>query len=348
VSGTFVRRIDLERREWSGMTFDLDSTIDLETGGGLLGEKLAAQLAPFTFADAPHVKASGHLDGPAAANGEHQRMQIRARSTGGFSIYDFPARNLSFDATIEDDTLSLSEIEAQVANGTLTGKARIWGPVETRKLGFDVVLRGGLLSDAVTLVSSYAAHRRGQPTGTEENFMPGKSQVKFDLALSAEGKFEDLMSYHGNGNAQLSGSELGEVRLLGLLSELLDFTALRFTDARLDFQLLGRDVIFPSFTVTGANSAIEGHGDYSLERGEMDFNARVYPFQESKSILQNMVGVVLLPLSTMLEVKLTGPLKQPKWAFVIGPTNFFRTLTQPAKPNAQAPSGAAPSSYLKR
>jgi hypothetical protein len=31
----------------------------------------------------------------------------------------------------------------------------------------------------------------------------------------------------------------------------------------------------------------------------------------------------------MLEVKLTGPLDKPKWAFVIGPTNFFRSLSQP-------------------
>lgn len=348
VDGTFVRHIDLERHEWSKMTFDLDSTLDLETGGGLLGEKLAAQLAPFTFVDAPHVKASGHLDGPAAINGEHQTIQIQTRSTGDFTIYDFPARNVSFDATIEDDNLSLSMIEAQVANGTLTGSARLWGPVETRKLGFDVALRGGLLGEAVTLVTSYTAQRRGETFAAGENFMPGKSQVKLDLTLAAEGNFEDLLSYQGNGNAQLSGAGLGEVRLLGLLSELLDFTALRFTDAQLDFQLVGPDVIFPSLMVTGANSAIEGHGDYSLERGEMDFNARVYPFQESKSILQNMVGVVLLPLSTMLEVKLTGPLKQPKWAFVMGPTNFFRSLTQPAKPEAQVPSGDAPSAYLKR
>jgi hypothetical protein len=346
--GRFVRRIDPQRREWSEMTFDLTSTLDLETGGGLLGEKLAAQLAPFTFAHAPHVKASGQLQGPASPNGEHQTMQIQARSTGEFSIYDFPAHNLSFDATIADDELSVSRIEAQVASGTLTGKTRIWGPADKRRLGFDLALRDGRLGEAVTVVSNYAAHRRGTSAGVNQNLLPGKDQVLLNLALSAEGNFDDLLSYRGNGNAQLSGSGLGEVRLLGLLSELLDFTALRFTDAQLDFQILGRDVVFPSFTVTGANSAIEGHGDYSLERGEMDFNARVYPFQESKSILQNVVGVVLLPLSTMLEVKLTGPLNQPKWAFVIGPTNFFRSLSQPAKVEGEAASGGDPSTYLKR
>jgi hypothetical protein len=38
-----------------------------------------------------------------------------------------------------------------------------------------------------------------------------------------------------------------------------------------------------------------------------------------------------------LEVKLTGPLNQPKWAFVIGPTNFLRSLNQPAPAQESQP-----------
>jgi hypothetical protein len=135
--------------------------------------------------------------------------------------------------------------------------------------------------------------------------------------------------------------------LLGMLSELFNFTALRFNAARADFKLMGSKVSFPSVSITGSNSAIEGHGDYYLDRRELDFNARVYPFQESKSLFQNVVGAVLTPLSAVFEVKLTGALDQPNWAFVIGPTNFFRSLTQsdPA-PVPDKPLDAA--RYLKR
>jgi autotransporter translocation and assembly factor TamB len=115
--------------------------------------------------------------------------------------------------------------------------------------------------------------------------------------------------------------------LLGLLSELLNFTALRFTAASADFTVEGAKLVFPNVTVSGANSAIQAHGTYALERRDLDFNARVYPFQESKSFLQSVVGVVLTPLSAALEVKLNGPLDQPKWAFVIGPTNLLRNLS---------------------
>ena len=350
VRGTFTRNMDAESREWRDMTFRLDSTLDMETGAGLLGPQLATRLSPFTFETAPQVKAAGRLDGPAAPGGEHQSVQIEARSTGAFSVFDFPARDVSFNANVRDNELTLDGIDARVAGGKLTGTARLTGPDAGQKLSFNANFRDGLLSEAVTLVSEYSARRRGESQGAGANLLPGKNQVKMNLDLAAEGNFTDLLSYHGNGNMQLSGAGLGEVRLLGLLSELLDFTALRFTAAQLSFQLNGSDVVFPSLVVTGPNSAIEGHGDYSLARGEMDFNARVYPFQESKSLLQNMVGVMLMPLSTMLEVKLTGPLKQPRWAFVMGPTNFFRSLTQtqPAKTEDPGRESDAPSNYLKR
>jgi hypothetical protein len=134
------------------------------------------------------------------------------------------------------------------------------------------------------------------------------------------------------------------VRLLGLLSDLINFTALRFTSARTDFKLEGRKLVFPSVNITGANSAIQAHGDYTLDRHRLDFNARVYPFQESKSIFQNVMGAVLSPLSAVLEVKLTGPLDAPEWSFVVGPTNFLRALSQPAP----SPGPREPPSYIKR
>ncbi|MEO6001631.1 MAG: AsmA-like C-terminal region-containing protein [Opitutus sp.] len=348
VRGSFTRTIDLAQHDWSGMTFAVDSTIDLPTGSGLLGEAFASRLAPFTFANPPQVIASGHLEGPAAPGGEHQTIDIKAQSTGGFTVYAFPARNVSFEAKLRDDELTLEQVEAEVASGTVTGTARVFGPDGKRKLGFDLTVKGGLLSEAITTVSNYAAQRRGQPAASEDKILSGKSPIKFDANVTAEGRFDDLLSYQGKGTAVLNGAELGEVRLLGLLSALLDFTALRFTTARLNFQLQGRKVFFPSVSITGANSSVEGHGDYWLDRSEIEFNARVFPFGESKSLLQSVVGVVLTPLSAALEVKLTGALTQPSWAFVIGPTNFIRSLTQSPKTEPEAtPPVDTPTPVLK-
>ncbi|MCC6414426.1 MAG: hypothetical protein IT582_00740, partial [Opitutaceae bacterium] len=152
----------------------------------------------------------------------------------------------------------------------------------------------------------------------------------------------------GSGNAELSGRGLGEIKLLGLLSELLRFTSLRFNHLSTNFTVERDKVVFPEVSLTGSNSAINARGSYSLAQGELDFNARVYPFQESEFFLKTVVGAVLTPLSNVLEVKLTGELAKPKWAFVIGPTNLLRSLgeaaatsTEPA-PVTPAPAEANP------
>jgi hypothetical protein len=347
VSGTFVRRVNLETNEWSEFALSLASTLDLEAGASLLGPTLAPQLAPYSFENSPRVKFSGQFNGPGAAPGARQTMKIEAQSTGAFTAYKLPGRNLSFVATMTDDDLELDAVHAEIGGGALTVKALVSGSGKERRLGFDAELRGAALGEAVTTVINFVASHRAAPQTSPERILPGKSNVKLDLSLAADGLLEDPYSFKGSGNGSLAGGSLGEVRLLGMLSELFNFTALRFNAARADFKLMGSKVSFPSVSITGSNSAIEGHGDYYLDRRELDFNARVYPFQESKSLFQNVVGAVLTPFSAVFEVKLTGALDQPNWAFVIGPTNFFRSLTQsdPA-PLPDKPVDAA--RYLKR
>ena len=124
----------------------------------------------------------------------------------------------------------------------------------------------------------------------------------------------------------LQGEEIGQIRMLGLLSELLPFTALRFTAARAAFRVDGPQLIFSDVAVTGANSALAASGTYALDRSQLDFKVRVNPFQESKSFPRKIMDAVLTPLSSALEVRLTGSIDKPKWAFTNGPTNFFRNL----------------------
>jgi hypothetical protein len=338
VRGTFIYKVDVKEHELNQLTFEGASTIDLPTGATLLGANFAAMVQPFSFETPPHLKFDGVIDGPASPNGAHRQLNVEALSTGVFSAYRFSGQHLTFKAKLHDDDLLLDPLNIQVASGVLAGTAHVWGVGADRKLGFNASVHDANLGQAISTVLEYAARRRGQSKKAEaDKFLSGKNNAKFDINLAAEGRLNDPYSYHGVGHANIAGAELGEVRLLGLLSELLNFTALRFTAVSADFTVEGAKLVFPSVTVTGANSAIQAHGTYALERRDLDFNARVYPFQESKSFLQSVVGVVLTPLSAALEVKLTGPLDQPKWAFVIGPTNLLRNLSGPNEPKTSDP-----------
>ena len=125
-----------------------------------------------------------------------------------------------------------------------------------------------------------------------------------------------------------------KIHLLGLLSPLFPFTSLRFTAAQANFTIGQNKLSFPEVKVTGANSAINAKGNYWLDRKTLDFNAKVYPFGETKFLPGEVLDKFLTPVSNLAEVKLTGTLDQPKWAFTYGPTNFPQThpiKTQPAR-----------------
>lgn len=332
IRGTFARTVDTDSGDWRGLDFAFHSSIDPAVSVPIFGTAASERLAPFHFENPPLLKISGHLDGPAAPGGEHQRVSIEARSTGAFALHGFPVRNLGFNALLQDDDLTLSRIEGSFGEGTVSGRARIWGRDKDRRIGFDGALKGANLARTVGELEQFSAKRKGLPPPAASKFLQDKASVKLDVSASAEGSFDDMFSFQGDGNALLSGPGLGEVQLLGLLSDLLNFTSLRFTEARADFKINGARLDFPKVTITGANSAIEAHGNYALDRQDLDFHARVYPFQESKFILQSLLGTVLTPLSAALEVKLQGKIDKPSWSFVIGPTNFLRNLFQSSPP----------------
>jgi hypothetical protein len=341
--GNFTRRTAGADYALDTMIFDFDSTLELPVAAGLVGPELTDMLKPFVFSAPPSVRARGHIDGPAAPKGVHREIHVTGRGTGTFTLYDFPLQHLQFGAEMRDDDIRISPVETSFAGGTVSGSVRLSGPAADRKLGFALSLREGSLRDAATILETFSARRRGVPPTANSAYIEGTAQVRVGLDLTAEGEADDPLSLTGTGHADLSGQGLGRIRLLGLLSELLNFTALRFDTLRTDFKIERNTLVFPHVNITGPDAAMSAHGSYLLDRKELDFNARIFPFQESSFILKSVVGLVLTPLSGVLEVKLTGRLDKPEWAFVIGPTNFLRSLfAAPAKDLPPAPNLFSP------
>jgi hypothetical protein len=117
-----------------------------------------------------------------------------------------------------------------------------------------------------------------------------------------------------------------------VLSELLDKAFLNFSTLKLDtvranFALEGRKLAFSDVRITGPRAAIEAQGDYALDRKSLEMKAKLFPFEESKSLFGTAAGLVFSPFSQALEFRLTGPLDKPSWAFVFGPTSMLRTIT---------------------
>jgi AsmA-like C-terminal region len=336
--GWFKRTYDSTTSAWSAVDFDVHSTIDLQEGARLFGPAGASMVAPYHFERPPRLYARGHLDGPAATGGAtRENIHLETDSTSGFALYGFPLRNVAFTADIVDNELTLDRVRAEFAGGAVEGKARVWGSGVARQLGFDATLHQANLAETIRTLEQFGAQRNGQPAPAQSVFLERKTDIQLDVALSAEGHLDDFLSFHGAGNAQLAGSELGQVPMLGLLSELLRFTSLRFTTARGNFKIEGPRLDFSEVKVTGRNSAIDAHGAYALDTKTLDFNAKVFPFEESQGLVRGAVGFFLAPFSQFFELKLTGKIDRPAWNFLYSPGNLLRSMAQPEEP-AQTPS----------
>jgi hypothetical protein len=333
--GTFTRRVDLGADAFRDMDFAVTTTLEVQEGARIFGQSGLDIVEPFRFATPPRLRIEGHLDGPAAPGGEHQKVHIEGESTGAYSLFDFPLSNLSFVADLADNDLRLPRVAVTFAGGAGSGEVHLSGREPDRRLDFNYQLKGANLAQSITTLENFLAQRRKEPPPPKSDFLEKAGEVALDVTLAANGRYQDAYSFQGKGHAELSGPELGQVRLLGLLSELLNFTSLRFTKAQGDFQLDGKKLVFPELKLTGANSQIDAKGAYDLDESALDFNAKVYPLGESKFLVPQIFNAVLTPLSEILEVKLTGSLKKPQWSFVHSPANFFRNLNNPPRPGEE-------------
>jgi hypothetical protein len=223
----------------------------------------------------------------------------------------------SFGLRIRDSSIEVDGVNARFGGGSVNGRARVWNEGEQRRVGFDFSVKDASLGEGVTTLQAFFARRRGEPPPPPGKFVQEKANVRVDLDVSAEGEYRSAFSYQGAGNAVLRGAEIGAVPLFGALSDLLPFTTLRFTDARGTFKIDGPKIVFSEVTLRGANSTIDGHGVYALDAQVLDFNAKVFPFQESENLIKSVVGAVLSPLSNAMEVKLSGSLEKPDWRFAL-------------------------------
>jgi hypothetical protein len=168
-----------------------------------------------------------------------------------------------------------------------------------------------------------------QRKGTDEQapanreLLKRASGGKLQISLAAAGPPSDLTLMEGQGNLLLTGAELGEIHLFGLLSQVLSGLSLNFSSLKLDtmrtsFRLANGLAHFPDLRVSGSTAVIEGKGDYRLKEQTLDFTARLKPYEENRNLFTAAIGIVINPLTSILELRLTGPIQKPNWSISFG------------------------------
>ncbi len=330
--GRLTRTQDLGARALASMEFDFAGDLPAEAAARLAGPEVVELVRPYGFSEPPSIRVTGRLDGPAAPGGPRVSLRLEGRTEQPMTFHDFPLSRLSFKADVEGERVLVRDVVAGFAEGTVRGQGEVSGPPDQRRLAFDGTLDDATLGLAIRTVEEFGARRAGVPSPPQSRFQQRIAGGRLDLAVSAEGRVDDPLSFRGAGNAVISEADLGEINLLGILSTLLrrtllNYSTLQLDTARTNFEIDRTHLVFPEVRLTGPRAAIDASGTYDLAAKSLDFQTKVYPFAESRGLLGTAFDAVLAPLSSALEVKLTGSLDNPSWAFVYGPTSLFRALT---------------------
>jgi len=337
LQGSFSLVTEPVNGKWSGLDIDVTSTIDPAPMAALLPATGGAAIKAFSFGQHPSIYARGHFDGPAATAPGHQNLHLEVKAPNDLRIHGVAFDKASFKVDVKDSDVSVSDIDAGFAGGSLSGSALMSGTGADTRLKFKATLDGASLGKAAQAAAGYVLKPKTGGSTALETFARDKSGVRLDLNVSAEGDPSDLPSFVGEGNFQIQGANLGEVPLLGGLSNFLKLTELRFTQARAEFKVAKAAVTFPDLSVIGANSAIKAKGSYQIDKRQLDFTATVYPFQESRSLLQ-IFNAISAPISAVFRVKLSGSIDKPSWNLAYSPLNLLR----PGDTKAGAETGPSP------
>ena len=323
VSGWLKRFGEEKARNTATLEYDLQGNPDPALFGRVGGPAVTAMLAPWHFNQPPQVHVWGGSDLRVRGNAVHN-IRFDASAGGGLRFSELPVDRLAVQGGLSGTDIRLDKIEYSFAGGTGTAKAAVGGPTEARWVGFDASLKDADLARTIRGLEALSASRSGNIAPlADSRFIKRANGGKLDLAVSAQADPANLAAIRGNGNVQITGAELGEIHLFGLLSQVLsavwlNFSSLKLDSARSSFTLGEGRVHFPDVRIAGPSAVIDAKGDYLIGTKSLDFTARLKPYEETRNPLTAVVGIVINPLTSIFELKLSGPIVKPSWSLAIG------------------------------
>ena len=321
--GWFKRYADPVTHDVRRFEYDLAGTLEPVTLRRLGGPVAETLLEPWVFGRPPSIEFRGYTNhGEDNAGSE---IEFAGRAAGGFSYEGFPLELLEVKGRSTGSRVQLDDIKLGVAGGRGSAKATLDGTDARRRLEFDFQLADADLVRAIGALSEFERARRGDgaPPSPNRELLKRATGGKLQLTLTAAGQPQDIASFGGQGRVEVTGAELGEIHLFGLLSQVLSGLSLSFSSLKLDtmrgnFVLERGQVTFPDLRVSGATAVIEAKGDYRLVDQTLDFSARLKPYEENRNLFTAAIGIVINPLTSILELRLTGPIQKPTWSISLG------------------------------
>ena len=259
---------------------------------------LPQQLAPYHFKTAPNVTLNGFVQ---CANDKGTHLDVHIDAPGGMD-YTFCRRDLSFpnvsgDVLFREHEILLKDVTATLCDGTVHGGADI-------KLGQD---SPGYTADLDVAQMDFASL-------TKLYFNYANSHGLLNGAFDFGGKNDDPWTLFGKGQVEVTDGNVFAIPLLGPFSSILNsiVPGMGYNSARdgtCSFALRDGVITTHDFVVKGMGFSMIGDGRLFFLDDRLNFNIRLNA--------QGLPGVLLFPVSKLLEYAGTGTLEDPNWKPVL-------------------------------
>jgi hypothetical protein len=258
---------------------------------------LPRQLAPYRFKAAPDVTLNGFVQ---CANDKGTHLDVHVDAPGGLD-YTFCRKDLSFpsvtgDLLFRDHEILLKDISAGLCGGAIHGGADI-------KFGAEP----GYTADVEATQLDFASL-------TKLYFNYASSHGLLNGAFYFGGKSDDPWTLYGKGQVEVTDGNVFAIPLLGPFSGILNsivpgmgYNLAR--DGACSFAVRDGVINARDFVVKGTGFSMIGDGRLFFLDDRLNFNIRLNA--------QGLPGVLLFPVSKLLEYAGTGTLENPIWKPVL-------------------------------
>ena len=300
-------RLDFEDRR---IDLNLAGLVDPKAAGRASGERVERVLRYFDFGGPVRSEVAGsiHLNEP-------EKTSLRIRAEGeDVGLNSFVADRISADVVWTNRRVIVSDIDAEIYGGGLAGTfASEWTlPGEPALYELDMSVAQVSFEDVVRTL----AHKEGEPY---------RGRITGTLSLKGRMGKGFGRSAVGQGHIHIHDGRILSIPLFGELSRGLSkiYPGLGFTKQTefvSNFEVEDLWIKSEDVRLEGTMFSLFGDGRYGLSDRSLDFAVEFKLLRESG--VGNVVRLVTLPITKLLEFDLEGKLEAPDWR----PKNLPREL----------------------
>ncbi len=309
---------------------DIESTLALPALAVAFEQPWIAR--DFTADPPPHVRVSGKQVSERGGDVTDTSLDIGIEADA-FTYREVAGEKLRMDARLRNARLDLAVRELSAFGGQAEGTVSIADRM-AEEPAFELDLAGSSLAypELLRLLRQFTmteAERAEAPS------LPDRGTVRFEF--SGDGVFPHTERFSGEGKVAIEEADLGTIRLVGILSRILEQVGLPLASFTLNsleasFRVADSVLHFPHLTFQGPTMRVRAEGDIALPDQRLDLDLRVFPLTPEENPLVSALGLVFRPLTYALRIELSGTPESPSWRFRHSPLNVFRSTPESVEP----------------